>query len=149
MCNANEQYSRKYNLRVGGIKEEPGEDCYEAISSFVSNEMGVTMDDAEIDCVHRVGKAGGSLPHQMIIKFKGYRAKQAVLKSCRELIGKKGLYVREDLTAKNLDLFHYARAAEFISSVCSSDGKIFVKLKVNSSIHVVCCKDDVLNLQFV
>ena len=28
MCNANEQYSRKYNLRVGGIKEEPGEDCY-------------------------------------------------------------------------------------------------------------------------
>ena len=25
-CNANEQYSRKYNLRIGGIKEEPSED---------------------------------------------------------------------------------------------------------------------------
>jgi hypothetical protein len=35
----------------------------------------------------------------MIIKFKGYRAKQAVLKGRRELKGKKGLYVREDLAA--------------------------------------------------
>jgi hypothetical protein len=25
-CNGNEQYSRKYNLRIGGIKEEPSED---------------------------------------------------------------------------------------------------------------------------
>jgi hypothetical protein len=56
ICNANEQYSRKYNLRVGGIKEEPGEDCYEAISSFFSNEMGVTIDDMQklIVCIEWV-----------------------------------------------------------------------------------------------
>jgi hypothetical protein len=113
MCNANEQYSRKYNLRVGGIKEEPGEDCYEAISSFVSNEMGVTMDDAEIDCVHRVGKAGGSSPHQMIIKFKGYRAKQAVLKSCRELIGKRDFMLERILLLKTLicSIMHVRRSS--------------------------------------
>ena len=31
-ANANEQYSRKYNVRIGGIHEVEGEDCYAARS---------------------------------------------------------------------------------------------------------------------
>lgn len=71
---------------------------------FFRNEMGVTINDAEIDRVHRVGKPGGTTPHQMIVKFKGYRAKQEVLKNRRKLKGKTRLYIKEDLTAYNLEL---------------------------------------------
>ena len=59
--------------------------------------MGVTIDDAEIDHVHRVGKISGSSPCQMIIKFKGYRAKLAVLKSRRKLKGKKDFMLEKIL----------------------------------------------------
>jgi hypothetical protein len=126
-CNANEQYSRKYNLRIGGIKEELSEDCYQAVSNFFQNDR--------LDRAHRVGRPGGFNPRQMIVKFKGYRAKQEVLKNRRNLKGKKGLYVREDLSTYNLELVRYTRDTEYVSSCWSSDGKIFVKL-VNCSIHV-------------
>jgi hypothetical protein len=145
-CNANEQYSRKYNLRIGGITEEHSEDCYQAVSNFFQNEIGISINDAEIDRAHRVGRPGGFNPRQMIVKFKGYRAKQEVLKNRRNLKGKKGLYVREDLTAYNLELVRCARDTEYVSSCWSNDGKIFVKLN-NCSIHVVCSKDDLLNIK--
>jgi hypothetical protein len=40
--NANEQYSRKYNIRVGGIKEDTKEDCYEKVSRlhFFKTSLG-------------------------------------------------------------------------------------------------------------
>ncbi|CAB4041913.1 Hypothetical predicted protein [Paramuricea clavata] len=71
-CNANEQYSRKYNLRIGEVKEEPSEDCYQAASNFFQNEIGISINDADIDRAHRVGRPGGFNPRQMIVKFKGY-----------------------------------------------------------------------------
>jgi hypothetical protein len=116
------------------------------VSNFIQNEIGISINDAEIDRAHRVGKPGGFNPHQMIVKFKGYHAKQEVLKNRRNLKGKKGLYVREDLTAYNLELVRYARDTEYVSSCWSNDGKIFVKLD-NCSIHVVCSKDDLLNIK--
>lgn len=145
-CNANEQYSRKYNLRIGGIKEEPDEDCYGVVFKFVESQLGVTINDAEIDRVHRVGKPGGLNPRQLIVKFKGFRAKQEILKNRRKLKGKTGIFINEDLTATNLELLRYARQAENISSAWSNDGKIFVKIS-DESIHVVCCCEDVLNLK--
>ena len=145
-CNANEQYSRKYNLRIGGIKEDLNEDCYQVISNFFQNELSISINDAEIDRAHRVGKPGGFSPRQMIVKFKGYRAKQEVLKNRRNLKGKKGFYVREDLTAYILGLVRCAKDTEHVSSCWSNDGKIFVKLN-DCSIHVIWSKDDLMNIR--
>ena len=126
-------------LRIGGIKEESDEDCYTTTSFLFCNEMGVTINDAEIDRVHRVGKPGRTTP-QMIVMFKGYHAKQEVLKNRHKLKGKRGLYVKEDLTAYNLELFHYARAAEFVSSMWSNDSKVLHPL-----LHVMhCCNSEII-----
>lgn len=144
-ANANEQYSRKYNIRIAGIEEIDGEDCYKAASIFFETELGVTVNDSEIDRVHRLGKRGLA-PRQMIVKFKGYRAKEAVIKNRRKLKGRKGIYVNEDLTIYNLDLYRKARLADHIVSTWSSDGKIFVKL-ADESIHVVRSPEDILALR--
>jgi hypothetical protein len=81
----------------------------------------------------------------MIIKFKSYRAKLVVMKNCRKLKDKGGMFVNNDLTKYNLDLIRNACLAEHVASAWSNDGKIFVKL-ADSSIHVVRSPDDVLML---
>ena len=50
---ANEQYSRKYNARISGIEEVHAEDCFAAVSDFFETELGVTVNDSDIDGVHR------------------------------------------------------------------------------------------------
>ena len=79
-ANASEQYSRKYNVRIGGIHEVEGEDCYAAVSGFFKQELGDDIKDSDIDRARRVGHKGYA-PCQMIIKFKSYRAKLVVMKN--------------------------------------------------------------------
>jgi hypothetical protein len=38
--NANEQYWRKYNIRIGGIEEDPKEDCYKKYLHFFKASLG-------------------------------------------------------------------------------------------------------------
>ena len=45
-ANANEQSSRKYNLRISGIEEKVGEDCYKVVSNFFTTELGVTVNES-------------------------------------------------------------------------------------------------------
>ena len=144
-ANANEQYSRKYNIRIGGIKEEPEEDSYEKVSTFFQSKLGLTIENSEYDRIHRVGRRG-SKNRQMIVKFKSYRTKAEVIKHRRKLKGTIGLFINEDLTAYNLDLYHQARGVPFIAATWSSDGKVFVKLP-DESIHIVRCKEDIQKLQ--
>jgi hypothetical protein len=113
------------------------EDCFA--------ELGVTVNDSDIDRVHRVGR-GGLSPPQMIVKFTSYRAKERVVKNRSKLTGKKGIYVNEDLTSYNLDLPRKAGMAGHVLHTWASDGKFFVKLE-DESIHVVSCPDDILALQ--
>ena len=140
-ANANEQYSRKYNVRFGGIHEVEGEDCYAAVSGFFKQELRVDIKDSDIDRAHRVGRKGYA-PRQMIIKFKSYHAKLVVMKNSRKLKDKRGMFVNDDLTKYNLDLIRNARFAEHVASAWSNDRKIFVKL-ADSSTHVVRSPDDV------
>ena len=144
-ANANEQYSRKYNVRISGIEEVHAEDCFAAVSIFFETELGVTVNESDIDRVHRVGRRGLS-PRQMIVKFESYRAKERVVKNRSKLKGKKGFYVNEDLTSFNLVHLRKARMAGHVQHTWASDGKIFVKLE-DESIHVVRCPDDILALQ--
>jgi hypothetical protein len=122
--NANEQYSRKYNIRIGGIKKDPKEDCYEKVSTFFQSKLGLKIENSEYDRIHRVGKRA-SKDRQMIVKFKSYRTKAEVIKHRLKLKGAAGLFINEDLTAYNLDLYYEARGASFIAATWSSDGKVF------------------------
>jgi flagellar basal body-associated protein FliL len=142
--NVNEQYSRKYNIRIGGIKEDPEEDCYEKVSTFFQCKLGLTIENSEYDRIHRVGKRGSKV-RQMIVKLKSYQTKAEVIKHRRKLKGAAGLFINEDLTAYNLDLYYEARGASFIAATWSSAGKVFVKLP-DETTHLVRCKEDIQKL---
>ena len=114
------------------------------VSNFFTTELGVTVNEPDIDRVHRVGKRGAPA-RQMIVKFKSYHAKDKVVKSRSKLKGKKGFYINEDLTLFSLDLLRKARLAKHVYHAWAADGKIFVKLH-DESIQLVRCPEDILAL---
>jgi hypothetical protein len=79
----------------------------------------------------------------MIVKFKSYRTKSEVIKHRRKLKGAAGLFINEDLTAYNLDLYYEAHGASFIAA---TERYLHVKLP-DETTPLVCCKEDVLKLE--
>ena len=80
-CDDNEQYSRRYCLRMHGLKYEKKNENQNGIVSKVSecfSEIGLPYEEAEIDRVHRIGKpykneGSGLTVKSIIIKFKSWR----------------------------------------------------------------------------
>ena len=55
-ANANEQYSRRSNVRIFGLLELDGEDCYQVLLAFCENDLKISVTREEIDRAHCVGK---------------------------------------------------------------------------------------------
>lgn len=65
-----EGYSRRCNLLIVGMKEEPQENdtqLYEKVTSFIANILGVT--GIKFDVTHRVGAAAFRKDRRVIVKF--------------------------------------------------------------------------------
>ncbi len=52
MANDNEQYSRRYNVRISGFEEERSEDCIEKVVQFRSDKLKVVLSNENIDRAH-------------------------------------------------------------------------------------------------
>ena len=127
-ANQNEQYSRKYNLRLVGLSEEEGENCTDKVVDFCKAEkLGVNVDKGEIDRAHRLGPKTSNKNRPLIIKFKSFNAKVTICSQRKKLKGT-NFYINEDLTKFNMTLFKFGRIrCSRIKSVWSSDGKILVR----------------------
>ena len=126
--NDNEQYSRRCNLRIYGIPETDGENCYDLVTTFCKEDLKCDFDKNEIDRTHRVGKVkeGSISPRAIIVKFISYQTKAKVLSNRRNLKGRK-FFVNEDLTIFNKIIFDKARRSLDKLPVWTADGKILVR----------------------
>ena len=145
-ANDNEQYSRRCNVRIYGIPEEKGENCYDAVVNFCRNCLKCDVAVSEIDRTHRVGKQrNDSTPRAMIVKFLSYQSKLEVLKHRRNLKGSKK-FINEDLTLVNKILFDSARRDLFNLSVWTTDGKVLVKMADEMIVRIK-SKEDICSLK--
>jgi len=128
--NDNEQYSRRSNVRIYGFPEEKDEDCTAKVVDFFYTEMGLTFPSNEIDRAHRVGRRNESSNkgRPVIVKFKSYNSKRAVMKARKETLQGKVFYIHEDLTFFNRKLLQLAKDDYPDTPVWSVDGRILVKL---------------------
>ena len=60
-----ERYSRDFNIRVLGVAEEDGENCFTIIQNYFTL-LGFQDDIGEIENVHRIGKKQDGKPRQII-----------------------------------------------------------------------------------
>ena len=133
-CNDNEQYSRRCNIRTTGIEENDREDSYNKVIDFCDKELGVKIDPKEIDRAHRVGRPENGRHRSMIVKLKSFRVKLQVMMNKRKLKGKK-IFVNEDLTSLNQDLYMLARnECRDKGLVYTRDGVIFLKRRADGNI---------------
>ena len=112
----NEQYQRKNNLVIFGVKESaPGikEDC-KAAASEIMKKCVPTVTKHDIDVAHRVGPVGGR-PRPIIAKIKTHEVRWEVLTKRKALKGAKeggfALSIGEDITKDYQDLIAKIKAA--------------------------------------
>ena len=99
-ANNNEQYSRSNSVRILGLSEEEGEDCYDNALDLCENVLEIEVGRVKLDEVHRVGKPREAVdgserpppPRAMTVKLKGYGTKIKFMKAHRGLRRKKYLH---------------------------------------------------------
>ncbi|XP_070572150.1 tropomyosin-like [Ptychodera flava] len=115
-----EQYGRKYAVEISGVSlsEQSAEAATEATLK-ISKVLDLDITEADIDICHPIKRKSQGLP-VIIAKFKScnvsgklYRARIKLRKVKTERIGlhpsSKTVYINENLTKKNAEIFHHAR----------------------------------------
>ena len=123
-----EQYDRRNSLRISTPWVESRDENTDAMVHEIAWNCGVSLPPWAIDRSHRVGKPKPNKPRDILVKFTGYRPREAVF-NARANLGRSKIYINEDLTAKNSELFYKARCLKKqgkIDSAETRDGRLFV-----------------------
>jgi len=131
--NDNEQYSRRNNLRLCGLKPVQGEDCRLTAAKFIRETLHVTaVTESDIEVAHMtVGSLQSTSTQQkrptMLVRFCRRDKRDLVIRSRRSL---KGTHyaVTEDLTSLNVKTMNRLRNSEHVRNTWSWNGKIFALL---------------------
>ena len=96
-----EDRSRRNNLRIDGIKEEPNETweaCEKKIQDIIADKMGIES-DVEIDRCHRIGprktKTGQNQdrPRTVVCRLNRFKDKQHILNNAKKTKKHGHLYI--------------------------------------------------------
>lgn len=120
-----EQYSRRNNLRIFGVKEEDREDTDKLLITLFENKLKIQVDVKDIDRCHRVGPKRAENSRPILVKFTSYRTRSQLFK-CKKLLKKTGFVIKEDLTKKRHEILKAAGEKYGKHNVWSSDGVIMI-----------------------
>lgn len=149
-ANDQEQYSRRWNLRVYGLKEGPGEDCVDKCLHLFNGKVKVATKPEDIQVAHRVGstepreegmETNGTGSWQkprtraVIVQFASRRVRDQVILNRKVLAGC-GVSIAEDLTNKNFKLLKRAQDHSATNTAWPSNGKIIALLKNGKKVKV-------------
>ncbi|KAK7465977.1 hypothetical protein BaRGS_00037464 [Batillaria attramentaria] len=155
-----EQYTRRNNVRVFGVREADNEtttDCERKVLQMFRDKLGLTIKEDQIEACHRVGAAKGKpqrrateqqqhhgKPRPIIVRFVSRKTTEAVLHIKRKL--KTTAYmVVEDLTRDNYYLLQKCRDHPAVISAWSKRGNIYIKTE-NNRIVQISSTDDLLTV---
>jgi len=124
-----EQYQRRNNLRLFGVKESVSEDTDKLVISICRDKLGVVLPAEAISRSHRVGRRqdaaadGGKRPRPIIVSFTTYRTRRMVFQDKKKLKGT-GVTIREDLTFRRQELYRTAVSRYGVKNVWTQDGRV-------------------------
>lgn len=99
-CNYMEDYSRRNNIRITGIKEQNGNETWEQTAAKVLSVLDdkLQLPDLDLERAHRVGQRRDDKPRTIVARFSRYRDREAVMRNARKLKGT-NIYMNDDLCA--------------------------------------------------
>ncbi|CAF1541817.1 unnamed protein product [Didymodactylos carnosus] len=125
-CNDVEQYGRRCNIRIQGIKEENDENTNKIVID-IAQALGVNIDERDIYTSHRLGRKGNYI-RPIIVRFVRFEVRQRVITKRGKLkvIDRyKNIFVNDDLTKHNYDVYKYARDKLNKRSVSVRNGNVY------------------------
>ena len=132
--NTLEQYSRRNNIRIFGLKESQSErhsdnNNNKNISDFLQRRLGLrNINENQIDKAHRVGRYSPNHDRAFVVRFVKHDTARLVLQKRRALKGT-GITITEDLTKTNAIRLHKLKNLGNASQAWSQNGDLFVKDK--------------------
>ena len=130
----NEQYSRRQNVRIFGIKEEESENTKQTVIDCFSNKLKVNLNQDDIEIAHRLPSRNADQERPIIVKFKSRDTKIKVIKE-RKLLKGSNIYINDDLCREiYMTLNRLKNTKEVDSSWCQNE-TIFAK--INGKRHIV------------
>ncbi|CAH0547284.1 unnamed protein product [Brassicogethes aeneus] len=118
-----EQYSRRKNLRIFGVPENPVIPLKDDINNIFTT-MG-TEPKPIVEC-YRIGKLTNK-PRAIFLKLANYEDKMEIIKNRKKLKGTK-VHIKEDLTKAKMEILTAASDKFGYKNVWSLNGKIYVML---------------------
>ena len=152
-----EQYSRRENMRVLGVKEAEGENEDELVK--VVTDIGLAIDapiEGKISTVHRVGKRGEK-PRALIVRFAVRRDRDRMMKNKKKLKDNETITkdprfqnkvtLLDDLTEPRRKLLRTVQEYQETDYAYIRDGVIVCKLR-NGRFYRINSADDLFQIGF-
>ena len=106
-----EQYTRRTNVRIYGVAEQPEENTDNLAVDFFKSELNVDVASNDISRSHGVGKKSGAKPRPIIVRFTKHNTKVAVMSRRRQRRvlkeRKRPFNLQEDLTINRREILKY------------------------------------------
>lgn len=125
LSNRNEQYSRKYNFKIMGIKEQKQENVCKLTQDFIQEKAGVHLAENEIVAIHRIPGAFGK-PRPILVKVSSLQMKAKIMRK-RSVIKNlgSGQKLVDDVTKANTELIADLAEREDIEAAWYFNGSVF------------------------
>ena len=96
--NYQEDYSRRNNIRISGIRELPNGETWEQTAEQVSNLLKdkLQLPAMKLERANRVRQPGYLAPRTIVARFEHFGDREAAIRNARKLKGT-GIYFNEDL----------------------------------------------------
>ena len=137
-----EQYTRRTNVRIYRVAEQPEENTDNLAVDFFKSELNVDVASNDISRSHRVGKKSGAKPRPIIVRFTKHNTKVAVMSRRRVLKERKRPFNnQEDLTINRREILKYLNKdieEGIVSKVWTVDGVICFRPSGDSSVIERC-----------
>ena len=125
-ANYNEQYSRKNNVKIHGIKELQNENTLATTQKMLREVAKVEVNESEVIAVHRIpGKEDH--PRPIILKVKNTDIKARIMRK-RTVVKKAGKRLSDDVTKLNSDLIQELNEHPGIEQAWYFNGNIYGKI---------------------
>ena len=118
-----EQYSRKSNVRIFGLRETDGENCKEKVAQLINTKLKLQIGTADINAAHRLPARDNNIK-PIIVRFFARDVKQTVLKNRSKLRGT-GISIHEDLCKAMSQLLNRVSNHQGVKSAWAWNGNIF------------------------
>ena len=127
-----EQYSRKNNIRIFGVKDnnrsEDARKTEELVIDICRNKLGLDILPGDIQAAHRIGKFVNGADRAIIVQFVSKKAKMDIISKRRLLKGHR-VSISEDLSVFNLRRLDAIKNLSCVAQSWFYNGRLFAKNK--------------------